>query len=68
MLTLRRRKGESVMIGPDIEVRIASIRAGEVMVNIDAPKSVAVDRKEVRDGVVPRRRSVTAPPKGSADA
>lgn len=68
MLTIRRREGESVLIGPDIEVRVASSRNGEVHLNIDAPRSVQVDRKEVRTGAVPRRRTLPSMGKGDDHA
>lgn len=51
MLTLRRRVREVVLIGDDIEVRVVAIRGHVVDLTFTAPKSVKVDRKEVRLGI-----------------
>jgi len=47
MLALTRKKGESIIIGDDIEVTILSITGDSVKIGIDAPRSVPVNRKEV---------------------
>ena len=47
-LVLSRFKGESIMIGDDIEVAIVKVsRDGEVRLCISAPRSISVHRKEV---------------------
>lgn len=48
MLILRRRAGESITIGDDIEVQVTEIGQNRVKLCISAPKDVAVLRKEVR--------------------
>lgn len=48
MLIIRRRLGESIVIGDDIEVQVAEIGPTRVKLCITAPKEVAVTRKEVR--------------------
>ena len=48
MLTLTRKVGESICIGPDIRVKVFAYREGKVILAIDAPRHVAVDREEVR--------------------
>ncbi|MEY2117122.1 carbon storage regulator [Rhodanobacter sp. FW106-PBR-R2A-1-13] len=59
MLSLRRRQSESILIGPDIEVRIAAVRGGVVYIDIVAPPNVQVDRKEVRQGLATVNRRST---------
>jgi carbon storage regulator len=48
MLVIRRRPGESILIGDEIEVQITEIGPTRVKLCITAPKEVAVLRKEVR--------------------
>jgi carbon storage regulator len=46
-LVLKRQLRESIIIGDDIEIQIASINGNNVKLYIDAPSDVAVNRKEV---------------------
>lgn len=48
MLILTRRWDERIMIGPDIVITVMRIDGDTVRLGISAPKSVAVDREEVR--------------------
>ncbi|MEG6612750.1 carbon storage regulator CsrA [Pseudoclostridium thermosuccinogenes] len=47
MLVLTRKKGQSIMIGEDIEITIVDIQGDQVRLGINAPKNVAIHRKEV---------------------
>lgn len=47
MLVLSRKKGESIMIGNDIEITVMDIQGEQVRVGINAPKNIAVHRKEI---------------------
>lgn len=47
MLVVRRRAGESLLIGADIEVQILEITPTRVKLGIVAPSSVTVLRKEI---------------------
>ena len=47
MLVVRRRAGESLLIGENIEVEILELSAGQVKIGIRAPREVLVLRKEV---------------------
>ncbi|MCP4571460.1 MAG: carbon storage regulator CsrA [bacterium] len=49
MLVLTRKQGEAIDIGDDVKVVVVSIRGGTVKLGIDAPRSVPVWRREVRD-------------------
>ncbi len=51
MLVLSRRKDESIIIDGSIVITGAEIRGSEVRLGIDAPRSVAVHRKEVFDAI-----------------
>lgn len=47
MLVLSRKKGESLMIGDDIELVLLEIDGDQVKIGINAPKQVGIFRKEV---------------------
>lgn len=47
MLVLSRRANQSIVIGPDIVVRVLDIRGDQVRIGVDAPRTVAVHREEV---------------------
>lgn len=47
MLTVSRKAGESICIGPDVRVCISRVRGNKVELNINAPANVAVNRGEV---------------------
>lgn len=47
MLVLTRKTGEAVKIGNDIELKILSIDGEQIKLGIDAPKHIAIHRKEV---------------------
>lgn len=51
MLIVTRKKGESILIGDDIEVSISKIEDGSVKIAISAPKDVTILRKEVHDRI-----------------
>lgn len=48
MLILRRRAGESLLIGDDIEIEVLDTSSSGVKVGIRAPKSVFILRKELQ--------------------
>jgi carbon storage regulator len=48
MLVIRRRAGESILIGEEIEVEIVEVSAGRVTVGIRAPRRVPILRREIR--------------------
>lgn len=51
MLILTRRAGETVMIGNDVSVTILGVKGNQVSVGINAPKNVAVHRKEIYERI-----------------
>ena len=51
MLVLSRKVDESIIIDGRITVQVVEIRAGEVRIGIDAPRSISVHRKEVFEAI-----------------
>jgi carbon storage regulator len=51
VLVLKRKIGESVMIGDDIEIVVLERDGDSVRLGIRAPKNVAVYRKEIFDEI-----------------
>ena len=51
MLIITRKKGESLMIGDDIEITISKIDDGAVKIGINAPKNISILRKELYEQV-----------------
>lgn len=47
MLALSRKKGESIIIGQDIEITILETKGDQVKIGISAPKDVGIYRKEI---------------------
>ena len=47
MLALTRKKGESLVIGNNVEITVLEVRGDQVKIGIDAPKEIPVYRKEV---------------------
>ena len=56
MLVFSRRIGETVMIGPDIEVTVLKVQGSIVRLGFTAPLDVPVHRREVYE-----RADVTSP-------
>ena len=48
MLVIRRRSGESVMIGSQVELEILEIGYSQVKLGIRAPREIIVLRKEIQ--------------------
>lgn len=51
MLVITRKKGESILIGDDIEITISKIDDGSVKLAINAPREVTILRKELYEEV-----------------
>ncbi|HYF03902.1 MAG TPA: carbon storage regulator CsrA [Patescibacteria group bacterium] len=52
MLVLSRKAGEVITIGSSIRITVLSHERGIVRLGIEAPRSVAVHRKEVYDKII----------------
>jgi carbon storage regulator len=62
MLVLGRRPGESILIGPDVEVYVLAAEGGQVRLGVRAPREVAVLRRELLEQVQDENRRATASP------
>lgn len=47
MLVLGRKKGESIIIDDQIEITITAVEGDTVKLGINAPKHIAIHRKEI---------------------
>lgn len=48
MLVIRRRAGESLLVGDSVEVEVLEVTQGQVKLGIRAPREVLVLRKEIK--------------------
>ena len=60
MLVLSRKKGETIIIGEQIEVKVISVEGEQVKLGIVAPKSVKVHRSEVYEAIQQQNREALA--------
>lgn len=51
MLIITRKKGQSIVIGDNIEITVSKLEDGSVKLGIDAPKEMTILRKELYDAV-----------------
>jgi cytosine deaminase len=56
MLVLARQRGESIMIGDDVEITIVDVRGDKVRLGIKAPRTTSVHRKEIYDMIQEENR------------
>jgi carbon storage regulator len=56
-LVLTRNRGESVIIGDEVEIAVLELRSGQVKLGIVAPASVPVHRSEIWLRVVRERQA-----------
>ncbi len=59
MLVLTRKKGQSLMIGQNVEITIVDIQGDQVRLGITAPKSVVIHRKEVYEEIMHENREAS---------
>jgi len=51
MLALTRKKGESIMVGDNIEIVVLGVTGEQVRLGVIAPKNIPVHRKEVHEQI-----------------
>lgn len=51
MLVITRKKGESILIGDNIEITVSKVEDGSVKLAINAPKEMTILRKELFEEV-----------------
>ena len=61
MLVIRRRPGESLLIGENVEVEILESSTSQVKVGIRAPREIAVVRKEIHLTMEENRAAARTP-------
>lgn len=61
MLVLSRKKNESIVIGENVVVTVIDIRGDKVRLGIEAPKEVAVHRKEVMEAILRENLKFSSP-------
>jgi carbon storage regulator len=57
MLVIRRKVGESLLIGDGIEIEVIDLSPTRVKLGIRAPESVPILRKEIRDAAEHNREA-----------
>jgi len=60
MLVISRKKGESLLIGDDIEITVVKTDDNSVKLSISAPKSVTILRKELYKEVEEENKNAVA--------
>lgn len=51
MLVLTRRKGQSIVLGDDIEITVVEVSGDAVRLSIKAPRELPVYRREIYDAI-----------------
>jgi carbon storage regulator len=59
MLVITRKKGESILIGKDVEIIVIKLDDGSVKLAIEAPKNIVILRKELYKEVQDENRHAT---------
>jgi len=62
MLVLSRKKDESIVIDDNVIVTIIEVRGDKVRLGIQAPKDVAVHRKEVLEAILSEKVKISTSP------
>jgi len=63
---ISRHRGESIVIGNDVEIRIIDVRGDKVRLSFTAPKHIPVHRREIYDAII-REKPKKPPQKSAAD-
>ncbi len=63
MLVLSRKKGESIVIGDDIELTVLSVEGDTIKLGIQAPKQIEIFRKEILASVQENNENAVIDPK-----
>jgi carbon storage regulator len=61
VLVLSRRVGESVVIGDNVTVTVLEVRGDVIRVGVDAPREIAVHRRELLEELAETNRAAASP-------
>jgi carbon storage regulator len=67
MLVIRRRAGESLFIGEDVEIEVLEIAGSQVKLGIRAPREVPILRAEIRVTAEQNRAASQLAPESAID-
>lgn len=56
MLVLSRKIGEEIVIGDEVRVRVVSVQGNQVRLGFEAPRTVVIQREELRRSPPPATR------------
>lgn len=60
MLVISRKKGESLLLGEDIEITVVKVEEGTVKLSISAPRNIKILRKELYKEVEEENKNAVA--------
>lgn len=60
MLVLSRQRDQIIMIGDNIEITVVDIRGDKVKLGVNAPREIAVHRKEIYEAVKREERAAAS--------
>ena len=60
MLALTRKKGESIMVGSNVELIVLSIQGEQVKLGFAAPKNITIHRKEIYEQIQAENREASS--------
>lgn len=52
MLVLTRKKGQSIMVGDEIEISVVEINGDAIRLGIRAPRDVSIYRREIYEAIL----------------
>lgn len=60
MLALTRKRGESIMVGSDVELVVLSVQNDQVKLGFIAPKNIGIHRKEIYEQIQAENREASS--------
>ncbi len=52
MLVLTRKKGQSIMVGDEIEISVVEINGDAIRLGIKAPRAISIYRREIYEAIL----------------
>lgn len=59
MLALTRKKGESIMVGNDVELVVLGVQGDQVKLGFVAPRNISIHRKEIFEQIQAENREAS---------